>query len=104
MNRSYLPENRCDMHYDPVSVSPVREGASAGILESVLVFFDLLIAFFTSSAIRTTLRVIGVLLCFVAFLFVIGSVEAEVLGFGAGVLSALLLCAIAFLCVYRPKK
>jgi len=103
MNRSYIPENQYTRQPLPFSDREKDRGENRTV-EAILTFFDLLIAFFTESAVRTTVRAFGAVLCFFAFVFVIGAVEAASLSFGAGVLASLLLFGAAFLCVYRPRK
>ena len=98
MNRSYIPENQYTVQNAPIA------GETPRAVEAILTFFDLVIAFFAEATVRATLRVLGAILCFFAFLFVIGAVEAATMTFGAGVLTSLLLFAIAFFCIYRPKK
>ena len=100
MNRAYIPENT----YTAAYTEKTSRSVSSNTVEGILTFFDLVIGFFASAAIRKTLRVIGAALCFFAFLFVIGAVEAATISFGAGILSTLLLCAMAFLCVYRSGE
>lgn len=99
MNRSYIPNRQYK-----VNNAPIAGGATSSAIEAILSFFDLVIAFFAEPAVRATVRVIGAVLCFFAFLFVIGAVEAATMTFGAGILTSLLLFAIAFFCVYRPKR
>ena len=106
MNRTCLPEAQYRMNLNAYasSAAPVSEEKNGGLFETILSFFDLMITLILSPAVRTTLRVLGVFACFVAVLFVIGAVEAETLGFGAGALLSFLFSSVAFLCVYRPKK
>ena len=99
MNRSYIPETQ--YRISPVSQS--EEGAGNRITEALLCFFDLVIAFFSESTVRATLRVIGAVLCFIGFLFVVGAVETGAMTFAAGILTSALLVGVAFLCVYRRR-
>lgn len=110
--------NRYDYDlFDPIGRNSVPSSRKSGkfregilphavetVFETLLVFFDLVIGFLTSPSVRMTLRVCGATLCFFAFLFVIGAVEAGSLGFGAGVLSILFLFGITFFCLYTPGK
>ena len=101
MNRSYIPENQYTKQPLPFTD---REKGSSRVTEALLSFFDLVIAFFSERTVRAVLRAFGAVLCFFAFLFVIGAVESASISFGTGVLLAFLLFGTAFLCVYRPRK
>lgn len=103
MNRAYTPESGYTSR--PVCF-PEKEGRKQNrdVIETILCFFDLVIAFFSETAVRTTLRTVSAVACFFAFLFVIGAVESATMSFGGGILLSLLLLSIAFFSVYRPKK
>ncbi len=102
MNRSYAPESKYTVR--PVSLSIERREKNRGAVEQLLCFFDLVIAFFCENAVRTACRAFSAVACFFAFLFVISAVESASMSFGGGILLSLLLFAIAFFAVYRPKK
>lgn len=103
MNRSYIPENQYTRQPTRLSDREQNRGTSRTV-EALLTFFDLVIAFFTEPTVRATLRAFGAVLCFFAFLFIIGAVESASISFGAGVLASFLLFGAAFLCIYRPRK
>jgi uncharacterized membrane protein len=97
MNRTYIPENSRENNAE-------RLPRIAAVLELILRFFDLVLDFFSEESVRKTVRVFAVIVCFFAFLFVIGAVETAAIGLGAGILASALLFSIAFFCVYRPMK
>ncbi len=106
MNRTYIPENRYENRYEESEravAAPVRKAAekTVGAVEALLMVFDMIFGFFAEPAVRTGLRVVSVVGCFFAFLFVIGAVETGALTFGAGILTSILLATVAFLSVYR---
>lgn len=102
MNRSYAPESKYTVRPAPLSAENRETGRDA--VEAILCFLDLVIAFFSAAAVRTTLRVLSAVSCFFAFLFVIGAVESAAMSLGGGLLLSFLLFSIAFFSVYRPKK
>lgn len=103
MNRSYAPNSQ---YTSRPACFPEKAGRekSRDVVEALLCFFDLVIAFFSEAAVRTALRAVSAVACFFAFLFVIGAVESAAMSFGGGILLSLLLLSIAFFSVYRPKK
>ena len=103
MNRAYTPESKYTSR--PACFSDgERSQRGRSIIEALLCFFDLVIAFFSEAAVRTTLRAFSAIACFFAFLFVIGAVESAAMSLGGGILLSFLLFSIAFFSVYRPKK
>ena len=104
MNRTYIPENRYEKRENAVA-APVRRAAekTAHAVEALLLAFDMIFGLFAEPAVRAGLRVLSVVACFFAFLFVVGAVETGALTFGAGILVSVLLFALAFVSVYRGK-
>ena len=103
MNRSYAPDSQYTAR--PVCFPERDSSRSAGsLVEAILTFFDLLIAFFSETAVHTALRAVSAVACFFAFLFVIGAVESATMSFGGGILASLLLFSIAFFSVFKIKK
>ena len=89
MNRQYISK----AEYRPAS--PIVRAT-----ESLLTIFDCLIEFFADTAVLAGIRVMLSTLCFFAFVFVIGAVEAEAVTLGGGILLSIMLFGIAFLSVY----
>jgi hypothetical protein len=105
MNRTYHPEQSYIAQSEAFRAPMPREAHGISrAAETVLGFFDLAVGFLSSSAVRSTLRILSAVLCFFIFLFVIGAVEAGSLSFGGGVLASVLLCSAAYLLVLRPKR
>ena len=103
MNRAYNPQSKYTSRTAGFREEAEREQSRA-IIEMILSFFDLVIAFFSEDVVRTALRAVSAITCFFAFLFVISAVESATMTFGGGILLSLLLLSIAFFSVYRPKK
>lgn len=84
--------------------STARPSGAVRGLESLLSFFDLLLAFCLQPIVRRTARGISAVFCFFVFLFVVGAVEAEVISLSAGILFSLFLASIALLCACGKRE
>ena len=95
MNRTYnykAYESNCT----PIKISKTDSYDALDVLGSI-------IGKLTSSNILSVIRAIAALLCFFGFIGVIGSVEAESMTVGNGIILSLFLVFIEILC-FIPKK
>ena len=71
------------------------------ILESIFCFLDLVIDFFSQSAVKTVVKFSAISACFFSFICIIGSIEAGALSLGLGIVISMFLVFIEVLLLRR---
>lgn len=81
-----------------------KDGLSFGefilaLFELMLSYIDKAIEFFSAKKTRNVIRVVVTVVCLIGFLGIIGSVEAETLSLGTGIVASIALFTVEILCV-----
>lgn len=80
-----------------------RRARRTSIIDRLLSMIDALLDVLSTSRALRVVRTVATTVCFLAILGVIGGIEREVIGWGAGVVIALIIAAIESLCLYKCR-
>ena len=90
--------------YNKTNRTKEQDGLTLGqfilaLFELMLSYIDRAIEFFSAKKTRTVIKAIVTVVCLIAFIGIIGSVEAETLSLGTGIVASIALFTVEILCV-----
>lgn len=83
--------------------SAARRGALSSLVERLLCMIDALLAFITSAKVLNVVRVAVTVVCFFTLLGVIGGIERGLIGWGWGIVIAVVIAVIEGICIKKCK-
>ena len=83
--------------------SAPRRGALTSIIERLLCMIDALLAIITSNKVLNVVRVAVTVVCFFTLLGVIGGIERGLIGWGWGIVIAVVIAVIEGVCIKKCK-
>ena len=91
MNAYYSANNSKINQVAPYKKARKKMPLAYVILERIFCFIDLVIDFFSQSAVKTVVKFSAISVCFFSFICIIGSIETGAISVGMGVVVSMLL-------------
>ena len=86
-----------------VPESAPRRGVLSSLIERLLCMIDALLAIITSNKVLNVVRVAVTTVCFFTLLGVIGGIERGLIGWGWGIVIAVVIAVIESICIKKCK-